>query len=137
MNIILRTRYALVRIGKALPFVICFLAIMSYAETVFALATNDLVSCGGNIIPNTPVSWFIGNYFEYNMQTLIVVAIISVAVETCVWNKLACIYLGFNLWEKYYFASVDLYAEYIYMVAVANIIVNAFFVYKGVKMVIR
>lgn len=137
MNVVLRTRYALVRIGKALPFLICFLALVSYTETLFALATSDFVSWGGYVIPNTPISWLVGDYFEYNVQTLVVVVVISIAIETCIWNKLACAYLGVNLWEKAYFASVDIYIEYVYMVAVANIIVSALLVYKGVKLVTR
>ena len=137
MNIVLRTRFALVRLGKALPFVICFLALVSYTETLFALATSDFVCWSGNIIPNTPFSWLIGNYFEYNVQTLVVLSVISVAIETCIWNRLACVYLGVNLLEKSYFASVELYIEYIYIAAIANIIVSAFFVYKGIKSVTR
>lgn len=128
-----KARIWLIRLGKVLPFVVCLLVMLSYAETSFALATNDLISWGGMVIPNNPISRFIGNYFEYNLQMLVVLCIISIAIETCIYNKLACVYLGVNLYEKSYFANVELYTEYIYAICAANIIVSAYFVYKGLS----
>ena len=97
-----KARIWLIRLGKVLPFVICFIVMLSYSETVFNLATNDLFSWCGIVIPSKPISWFISGYFEYNLQTLAVLVIISIAIETCIYNKLACGYLGVNLWEKSY-----------------------------------
>lgn len=126
-------RKLLIRIGKILPFVICFLVCLNYAETAFALATNNYLNWNGVVIPNTPISFFIGAYFEYNLQMLGVLCIISIAIETCIYNKLACVYLGVNLYEKSYFANVELYPEYIYAICAANIIVSAYFTYKGLS----
>lgn len=126
-------RKLLIRIGKILPFVICFLICLNYAETAFALATNNYLDWNGVVIPNTHISFFIGQYFEYNLQMLVVLCIISIAIETCIYNKLACVYLCVNLYEKSYFANVELYTEYIYAICAANIIVSAYFVYKGIK----
>lgn len=130
-------RKLLIRIGKILPFVICFLVCLNYAETAFALATNNYLDWNGVVIPNTPISFLIGQYFEYNLQMLVVLCIISIAIETCIYNKLSCVYLCVNLYEKSYFANVELYTETIYIIAVANIIVSGFFVYKGAKMLIK
>ena len=126
-------RKLLIRIGKILPFVICFLVCLNYAETAFALTTNNYLDWNGVVIPNTPISFFIGAYFEYNLQMLVVLCIISIAIETCWANKACCVYLGVNLYEKSYFANVELYTEYIYAICAANIIVSAYFVYKGIK----
>lgn len=130
-------RKLLIRIGKILPFVICFLVCLNYAETAFALTTNNYLDWNGVVIPNTPISFLIGQYFEYNLQMLVVLCIISIAIETCIYNKLACVYLCVNLYEKSYFANVELYTETIYIIAFANIIVSGFFVYKGAKMLIK
>ena len=126
-------RKLLIRIGKILPFVVCFLICINYSETAFALATNNLLQWGGVLIPNTPISFFIGAYFEYNLQMLVVLFIVSIAIETCWANKACCVYLGVNLYEKSYFANVELYTEYIYAICAANIIVSAYFVYKGLS----
>ena len=132
-----RFRRLLIRVGKILPFIVCLLILLQYAETAFALAKNDFLMYDSVVIPNTPISFFIGQYFEYNLQMLVVLCIISIAIETCIYNKLACVYLCINLYEKSYFANVELYAETIYIIAFANIIVSGFFVYKGTKMLIK
>ena len=125
-------RKLLIRLGKVLPFVVCGLALLNYAETTFALATNDFLSMGGIVIPNTQLSFIVGLYFEYNLQMLFVLVILSIATSTCVYNKLACLYLGFNLLEKSYF-DFELEPTYIYMICIVNIIIAAWLVYKGIK----
>lgn len=126
-------RRLLIRVGKILPFIVCLLILLQYAETAFSLLLSDFLVYDDMVIPNTPISFFIGQYFEYNLQMLVVLCIISIAIETCIYNKLACLYLGVNLYEKSYFANVELYTEYIYAICAANIIVSAYFVYKGIK----
>ena len=137
MNLIYKSRVALINIGKVLPFIVCAIVFVGYAETTFSLVTNDYIVWDGNIIPNTPITRFIGLYFEYDIIMLVILLTISVAIETCYWNKLAIVYLCFQLYEKNYFQSMELYTETIYIIAVANIIVSWFFVYKGAKMLIK
>lgn len=137
MNLIYKSRVALINIGKMLPFIVCAIVMVGYADTLFSLTTNDFVVWDGNIIPNTPISRFIGLYFEYDIITLVILLTISVAIETCYWNKLAIVYLCIQLYEKNYFTSVELYTETICIIAFANILVSGFFVCKGAKMLIK
>ena len=137
MNLIYKSRVALINIGKVLPFIVCAIVFVGYTETAFSLVTNDYIVWDGNIIPNTPITRFIGLYFEYDIIMLVILLTISVAIETCYWNKLAIVYLCIQLYEKNYFQSMELYTETIYIIAVANIIVSGFFVYKGAKMLIK
>lgn len=137
MNLIYKSRVALINIGKVLPFIVCAIVFVGYAEMAFSLVTNDYIVWDGNIIPNTPITRFIGLYFEYDIIMLVILLTISVAIETCYWNKLAIVYLCIQLYEKNYFQSMELYTETIYIIAVANIIVSGFFVYKGAKMLIK
>lgn len=123
-------RKLLIRFGKVLPFVICVVALINYAETAFALATSDYFMYDGIVIPNTPLSFLVGLYFEYNLQFLLVLIIISIAIDTCIYNKMACAYLGMNLFEKSYF-DFELEPTYIYMICIVNIIIAAWLVYKG------
>ena len=131
-----KARVWLVRLGKVLPFVICFIVMLSYSETAFNLATNDLFSWCGIVIPSKPISWFISGYFEYNLQMIIVLVILSIAIETCIYNKLACLYLGINLLEKSYF-DFELEPTYIYIICLANIIVAGYLTVKGIKIISR
>ena len=130
-------RRLLIRIGKILPFVMCFIVLIGYVESCIALYFNDYVLYGNDTILNTKVSFAINKFIEYDIQILVVLCIISVAIETCVYNKLSCAYLGINLLEKSYFSTIELYPEYIYLICVTNIIVSAFFVWKGLRILIN
>ena len=129
-------RRLLIRIGKVLPFVICFLVCINYTETSFSLLTSDFLVWNDIVIPNTSVSFFVGQYFEYNLQMLVVLCIISIAIETCIYNKLACGYLGINLAEKSYF-DFELEPTAIYIICLANIIVAGYLTFKGIKILLK
>ena len=131
-----RFRRLLIQVGKVLPFVVCFLVVINFTETIFALATNDFLTYDGIVIPNTRISFFIGHYFEYNLQMLVVLCIISIAIETCIFNKLACAYLGINLAEKSYF-DFELEPTTIYIICLANIIVAGYLTFKGIKILLK
>jgi hypothetical protein len=131
-----RFRRLLIQIGKVLPFVVCALVAINYTETAFALATNDFLMYDGIVIPNTRISFFIGHYFEYNIQMLVVLVILSIAISTCIYNKLACAYLGINLAEKSYF-DFELEITTIYIICLANIIVAGYLTYKGIYLLTK
>ena len=131
-----KARIWLIRLGKVLPFVICFIVMLSYSETAFNLATNDLFNWCGIVIPSKPISWFISGYFEYNLQTLVVLVILSISISTCIYNKLACGYLGVNLAEKSYF-DFELEPTAIYIICLVNIIVAGYLTYKGIYLLTK
>ena len=127
-----RFRRLLIQVGKVLPFVVCFLIAINYTETAFALATKDFLMYDGIVIPNTRISFFIGHYFEYNIQMLVVLVILSISIQTCVYNKLSCLYLGINLLEKSYF-DFELEPTTIYIICALNIVASSYLTYKGLK----
>lgn len=136
MNLIYNTRVVLINIGKMLPFLLCTLVLISYSESGLSLMTENFIAYDGEVLLYKPISWFIGSYFEYNAQMLVVLIIISIAIETCVWNKLSCIYLGFNLFEKDWFANHEYDTEIYYIVIAINILICAYLIYKGLKQIL-
>ena len=132
-QLVRRTRVLLIQIGKALPFLICFLVLISYTESLFSLLTEDYVVYDDEVILRKPISWFLGNYFEYNMQTIIILIITSFAVNTCFTNKVACLYLCINLYEKEWFSTHDYENDVYAYVMLINIDVSLIIVYKGFK----
>lgn len=132
-----RARVFLIELGKMLPFIVCFIVLISYAEDLFALVTNNFAVYDGSYVLNKPLSWWIGQYFEYNLITVVILLTISVAIETCVWNKICILYLSLQLMEKSYFIDVELYPEQIYVIVIANIIVSAYLVYKGFSILLK
>ncbi len=116
---------------------ICFLVVVNYLETLFALLLSDFILYDGVVIPYTPISWLVGQYCEYNVQMLAVICIISVAIKTCVYNKLACAYLGINLYEKSFFME-HVYNNDVYnAICIANIIIASWITYKGIKIFLK
>lgn len=131
---IYKARVILIRLGKALPFIICFIVLISYAESLISLSTGDFIVYDDEIIPRKRLSWLIGQYFEYNAQMLAVLFIISFAIETCIYNKLSCLYLGVNLFEKYWFAGHETDINTCIAVCSVNIVVAVYLTYKGIRM---
>lgn len=132
-----KVRRLLIQIGKSLPFLLCFLVFVSYAENLFALATNDFLYYDGYYIVNTPISFAIGLKFEYDWLMVVFAMILSIAIETCKWNKFALCYLTTNLFQKSYLANIELDALVIYIICIANILVCALFIYKGITIFLK
>lgn len=132
-----RFRRLLIRIGKVLPFLLCFLVLVNYSETLISLATSDYLEYDGIVIPNTLISFFVGKYFEYDLSMLSVLFIVSIAVETCVWNKAACLYLGANLYEKSFFEKNVYDNEVYYVVCAINIVLTSYLTLKGIRILIN
>lgn len=120
-----------------LPFILCSLVLISYIENIYALYNENYLVINDVVILDKKASYFIGEYFEYNLLHLFVVFVISIAIETCLTNKLACCYLAANLYEKSYFAEHEYDNDVYYIVSVVNVIICAYFCYKGVKIVLK
>ena len=128
-------RRLLIHVGKMLPFVLCSIVFISCLEMAFAVATNDYLLYDGVVILNTPISFFIGRYFEYDLLVCVISLITSIAIQACKWNLWATFYLFVHLAEKSYF-EFELDICQIYTIAIANLIVSGYFTYKGIKILL-
>jgi len=126
------TRRTLIQIGKVLPFVVCGIVLISYAEDIYALFCNNYIEYYDGVYLNKPISWFVGNYFTYDIIMLFVLVVLSIAISTCVYNKLACAYLGFNLLEKSYL-DFELEPTTIYIICIINIAISGYLTLQGIK----
>ena len=130
-------RRLLIRSGKALPFVLCFVVCIAYAESAFAVTTGDYLTFGDTIVPNTPISFAIAaKFFEYDWLITILVGVISLAIEACKWNIFAVLYLFLNLFEKTYF-DFELEENTIIAICAANVAVSGYLTYTGIKILIE
>lgn len=135
-NFITKTRVILIQIGKIAPFVVCFVVFISYTEDVYSLMFDRYVEFSDGVYLRKDLSWFIGNYFKYDLATLSFLVVLSYAIEMCYWNKLVCLYLGINLLEKSYL-DFELEPSTIYIICIANIVVCAYLCYKGIRLLIN
>ena len=127
-----RARRLLINFGKMIPFVLCFMVLISYTESLYALSTDNVMLYGDSAALYTPISFYIAKRFEYDWLTILATTILSISIETCYWNKLALFYLFIQLWEKTYFSTIELYPEYIYAIIAVNLLCSGFFVFKGI-----
>lgn len=129
---IYKARVLLVRFAKLFPFILCVIVCLSYIETTYALIFEDYAAFGDSYCLNKPISWFIGDIMTYDWHTVIVAIVLSIAFETCVWNKLSILYLCVNLYEKNYFQD-EMTITSIFIVCACNIVITSFLIYKGIK----
>ena len=126
-------RVLLIRLGKKRTFLITFLVFISYVESLLALMTNSLAEYNGEVVLYKPLSWAIASYFEYDMYVVAFLTILAIAIETCIWNKLALLYLFIQLIEKGLLAHVmlDLWAYYI--IVITNALISLVLTLKGIR----
>lgn len=129
-------RRLLIRLGKCLPFILCGTICVSCVEMLIALATHDFIDYNGIIILNTPISFAIGLYFEYDTLVCVLSFVLSIAIEACKWNLWALLYLFVHLAEKSYF-DFELDIWQIYIISILNLVISAYFTYKGIKIMLR
>ena len=137
MNLVYKSRIGLIRFAKVFPFVLCFIVLVSLSETLFALALSDFVVFDGGIIPNTPFSWFVAEKYEIGIYSVLLATFLSIAFETCIWNKTSEVYLLVYLKQQVYFPTIELYPEYIYAICLANIVLAGYLTYKGIKILLK
>lgn len=131
-----RTRITLIRMGKVAPFFVCAIVLVSYFEDVISLSFKCYMQFDDGVYLSKPVSWFIAQYFKYDIMTVFILTVISIAIETCVYNKMTCVYLLLNLFEKSFF-DFELEPTYIYIICIINIIIAGYLTWKGIKILTR
>ena len=135
MNLVYKSRIGLIRFAKVFPFLLCFIVLISLLETLFALLLSDFVILDGSLTPNTPLAWFIADKYEFEIYSVLAAIFLSIAFETCVWNKASEVYLLIYLKQQVYFPTIELYPEYIYAICIANIIVAGYLTLRGINII--
>lgn len=129
-----KARILLIELGKVSPFIVCFIVLISYIESIYAILFDKFVLYDDYYVLNKPISWFLGTYFEYNLTTIVILLVISISTETCKWNKISIFYLLSQLMIKNYIQDFELDIAFVYTIIVVNIIICCFLCYKGFKM---
>lgn len=128
-----KARRILIQIGKMLPFLICLILLVAYTESLVAITNCSYLSFGESTTLNTPISFWIADVFEYDWLCVTITLIISIAIETCVWNKIAITYLILHLIFKESVSDVELSELEISVLCTLNILITSFLIHKGTK----
>lgn len=135
-HVVISARKALIQFGKALPFIICFILFVEYAENLFSSVLTSFCAIGGIVVPNTPISSAVACLFEYDLLSVFITLIIGISIEACKWNLYANAYLAINLIEKNIF-SFEMDLTFIYAVIILNLAASLVFSLIGLKLYIK
>ena len=129
-------RRLLINTGKVLPFTLCFILLIHYAEVIIAVILNSYTIYNETVVVYTPISFKMAKIFKYNALIVSLTLIISLAIEACKWNLYSCMYLAVNLIERNYLVF-EVTLETILIISVLNVFISAFLVYKGCRIFLK
>lgn len=119
----------IVKIGKALPFVLCFFVLISIIEVAYSY-TNERYADGRLYLP---ISWSIGYIVRYDWLTIVAMLSLSYGLSNCWRNKAAIFYLIFNLIQKFIIESITMNSTLIYYYIVFNITILVVILFLGLQ----
>lgn len=133
-SIVTNARITLIRFGKSCPFVLCFIVLISDIENIYAILTHDVVYCNNTLIYNTPISFAIGEKFEYDLLFIAVIAIISISIEACIYNICSVLYLFLLLLRKNYLFNSEPLSDIAYLaIMILCSVISIWFICKGIQ----
>ena len=135
-GITMSARRGIIWIGKYAPFVIVAIVTLSNTEALYSLLTEQYAEYNGEIVYYKPISWFIGNYFKLSIAWVAALAVLSVGVEACFWNRSCVAFLAVILWQKDFFLENTINETYFAAVLIANSTIGTLLVIKGIKIML-
>ena len=128
-------RLFIVSIGKNVPFILIILLLICNIEGLYSHSMQRYVDVGdGTLMLDNSISWFISNYFSYDCLTIIILASLSFGLKCCWRNKIAIVYLIYNLVQKHIIESMCIDADSIPYILIPNIIVMFIILFLGLHL---
>ena len=124
-------RRGIIWIGKYAPFFIVAIVTLSNAETLYSIIADRYSTFDGMTIYYKPISWWIGERFELDIACVAALAVLSVGVEACLWNRACIAFLAVVLWQKDFFLEHTINETYFAVVLIANSMIGVLLVVKG------
>ena len=129
-------RRGIIWIGKYAPFFIVSIVVLSNTETLYSILAERYATFGGMVVYYKPISWWIGERFELSIAWVAALAVLSVGVEACVWNRACIAFLAVVLWQKDFFLEHTIDETYFAVVLIANSTIGVLLVFKGLKILL-
>lgn len=134
-GIVISARRGIIWIGKYAPFIIVAITIISNIEALYAMMFKVYVYYDESAIYYKPISWWIGLRFELTIAWVAALAIMSVGVEACIWNRACIAFLAIMLWQKDYFLGHTIDETLFGVVLIINSATGVLLVFKGLKII--
>lgn len=136
-GITVSARRGIIWIGKYAPFVIVAIVTLSNIEALYSLLTEQYAEYNGEIVYYKPISWFIGDYFKLSIAWVAALAVLSVGVEACFWNRACIAFLALVLWQKDFFLEHTIDETYFAVVLIINSTIGTLLIIKGIKIMLK
>ena len=119
----------IVKMGKQLPFIICFILLISFTETAYSFSNDIYVD--GQLYK--PISWFIGDIVRYDWLTVLAMLAFSYGFSNCWRNKVAIYYLIYNLMQKHIIENISINSTMICYYLIFNISILVILLFLGLQ----
>lgn len=126
-------RRGIIWIGKYAPFFIVAIVTLSNTEAMYSILAERYATFDEMVVYYKPVSWWIGERFELSIAWIAALAVLSVGVEACFWNRACIAFLAVVLWQKDFFLEHTIDETYFTIVLITNSTIGTLLVIKGIK----
>lgn len=130
-------RRGIIWIGKYAPFFIVAIVTLSNTETMYSMLAERYSTFDGMVVYYKPISWWIGERFELSVAWVAALAVLSVGVEACLWNRACIAFLAVVLWQKDFFLEHTINETFFAVVLIANSAIGTLLIIKGIKIMLK
>lgn len=131
-------RKLLIRLGKIIPFVLVFILLVGYVETIYAIITNNTeADAEDNIVYYMPITFFISEKVFVDWLDVLLVWILCVALELCKYSFRCAYLITLNLPYRWLVEHVSMSDDTIISIASFMALAGLRCVYGGIKVLLK
>lgn len=131
-------RKLLIRLGKTIPFVLAFILLVGYVETIYSIITNNtIVDAEENIIYNLPISFSIADIVYIDWLDVLLVWILCFALELCKYSFRCAYLITLNLPFRWLVAHVSMPDGIVVGIASFMALAGLYCVYGGITIFLK
>jgi hypothetical protein len=131
-------RKLLIRLGKTIPFVLAFILLVGYVETIYSIITNNtIVDAEENIIYNLPTSFFLADIVYIDWLDVLLVWILCFALELCKYSFRCAYLITLNLPFRWLVAHVSMPDGIVVGIASFMALAGLYCVYGGITIFLK
>ena len=131
-------RKLLIRLGKTIPFVLAFILLVGYVETIYSIITNNtIIDAEENIIYNMPISFFLADIIYIDWLDVLLVWILCFALELCKYSFRCAYLITLNLPFRWLVENYETTDNVIITCSFIMTLLSLLCLYGGIKVIKR
>lgn len=131
-------RKFLIRLGKTIPFVLAFILLVGYVETIYSIITNNtIVDAEENVIYNMPISFFLADIVYIDWLDVLLVWILCFALELCKYSFRCAYLITLNMPFRWVVEYYEISDNVIITCSFIMTILSLLCLYGGIKVIKR